>query len=347
MTNSNTINTGVDVRQISDATPGLNSKRVAFKEIPIIDFSAMQSPNDSAKHILAKEVLRACTDVGFFYIKNHGVAQESINGLLKASREFFSQDIAEKNKVDISKSSFSRGYIPLYGEKNNEHSKGDLKETFDIAIDIAQDDPDYLAGNPLYGPNQWPGNLPQFKVTVEDYFAQITNLCEKIYRVFALSLNLPQDYFLGMLNKPLDILRILRYPPQPIIEDDDQIGTGAHSDFDCFTVLYQDPTGGLQVLNSQGEWVDAFPIEETFLINVGDMLERWTNGQFVSTVHRVVNQSQSERYSTVFFAAPSYDTEVACLPSCYSDDNPAKYPAIKAGDYIVSRYEAVLEAVSK
>jgi len=342
MTNSSTINTGVDIRTISDVTPGLSSKRAPFTEIPVIDFSAVHSGDETAKNMLAKEVLHACTDVGFFYIKNHGIAQESIERLLEASHVFFSQDIDEKNKINISNSSFSRGYIPLYGEKNNEHSKGDLKETFDVAIDIAPDDADYLSGNPLYGPNQWPENLPQFKTTLKDYFAEITELCANIYRVFALSLNLPEDYFLGMLNKPLDILRLLRYPPQPVIDDEDQIGTGAHSDFDCFTVLYQDPTGGLQALNSRGEWIDALPITGTFLINVGDMLERWTNGQFISTVHRVINRSQSERYSTVFFAAPSYDTVIACLPSCCSEENPAKQPPIKAGDYIVSRYEAVL-----
>ena len=145
-----------------------------------------------------------------------------------------------------------------------------------------------------------------------------------------------------MLAKPLDILRLLRYPPQPHVADESQIGTGAHSDFDCFTVLYQDSTGGLQVLNSQGVWIDALPIDGAFLVNVGDMLERWTNGRFVSTVHRVINRSENERYSTVFFAAPSYDAVVDCLPTCQSKDHPPQYEPVKAGDYIVSRYEAVL-----
>lgn len=339
---SNTLDTGVDFRKISDATPGLSSKQPAFTEIPVIDFSPVQSKDLEARQSLADEVFRACTEVGFFYIKHHGIPQDTIDSLLAVSRNFFARDVAEKMEIDISRSSFSRGYIPLYGEKNNEHSKGDIKETFDVAIEVSEDDPDFLAGNPLYGPNQWPRNPPDFKEVMQDYFSEISNLCANIYRVFALSLNLSEDYFLDMLDKPLDILRLLRYPPQPNVEDADQIGTGAHSDFDCFTVLYQDPTGGLQVLNNRGEWIDALPIEGTFLINVGDMLERWTNGQFVSTVHRVINRSGSERYSTVFFAAPGYHTNVECLPGCCSADNPARYPAIKAGDYIVSRYEAVL-----
>jgi len=106
--------------------------------------------------------------------------------------------------------------------------------------------------------------------------------------------------------------------------------------------LNQDPTGGLQALNSRGEWIDAVPIEETFVINVGDMFERWTNGLFVSTVHRVINRSANERYSTVFFAAPDYHASLECLPSCHGRDNPAKYPPVSAGDYIISRYEAIL-----
>ena len=211
-----------------------------------------------------------------------------------------------------------------------------------MAIEISADDPDYKAGNPLYGPNQWPADFPEFEVEMNRHFQRITDLCGSIYRAFALSLGLPENHFDGMLSKPLDILRLLRYPPQPTVEDEDQIGTGAHSDFDCFTVLYQDPVGGLQVVNSAGEWIDAPPIEGTFLINVGDMMERWTNGLFVSTIHRVINRFNSERYSTVFFAAPDYHTTIECLPGCFSEDNPARYPPVSAGDYIVSRYEAVL-----
>ena len=145
-----------------------------------------------------------------------------------------------------------------------------------------------------------------------------------------------------MLGKPLDSLRILHYPPQPVVRDERQIGTGAHSDFDCFTILNQDPVGGLQALNSAGEWVDAPSIADTFLINVGDMLERWSNGLFVSTVHRVINRSEMERYSTVFFAVPDYHTEISCLPSCISEEFPAKYQPVSAGDYLVSRYGDIL-----
>ena len=336
------IDTGVDIRNVSAATPGLASRRPAFTEIPVVDFSAMASGSAERKAVLANEVYKACSEIGFLYIKNHGISQSDMDVLMDTSRRFFDMDDAEKLKIDISHSSFSRGYIPMYGEKNNEHSKGDKKETFDMAIEVARDDPDFLAGNPVYGPNQWPDSFPEFRSVMTAQFERMTRLCHDIYRAFALALGLPEDYFESMIDKPLDILRLLRYPPQPVVDDDQQIGTGAHSDFDCFTVLYQDPTGGLQVLNSADEWIDAPPIDGTFLINIGDMMERWSNGLFVSTIHRVINKAQTDRYSSVFFAAPNYHAVVECLPNCSSEENPPKFSPVSAGEYIVSRYEAVL-----
>ncbi len=339
---ADTLDTGVGVRKVSNTTPGLEAKRLDFSEIPVLDFSPMETGNQSEKQALAKKLFEACTQVGFFYVTNHGVPESAIKNMQLVSKTFFDQPIEKKLAIDIKHSSFNRGYIPMFGEKNNEHSKGDLKETFDVAIEVDKNDQDFLAGNPLYGPNQWPDDLPEFKDAMQTYFSAVTQLCHRLYRAFALALGLPETHFDSMQQKPLDILRLLRYPPQPVVENEDQIGTGAHSDFDCFTVLHQDPTGGLQALNSHGEWIDAVPVEGSFLINVGDMLERWTNGLFVSTVHRVINRSGNERYSTVFFAAPNYHTKLDCLPGCSSDDNPARFQSISAGDYIVSRYEAIL-----
>jgi len=336
------IDTGIEIRTVSEATPGLESKRMALTEIPVIDVSPLAGGGAAAKAAMAAALRRACIDIGFFYIRGHGVPRAAIEGLYQASRGFFALDLADKMEIDIAKSAFNRGYIPLYGEKNNSKSKGDLKETFDMAIEIARDDPDFLAGNPLYGPNQWPSAMPAFETAMQAYYDAMTALSHRLYRAFALALELPEDFFLAMVQKPLDILRILHYPPQPEVLDEDQIGTGAHSDFDCFTILNQDPVGGLQALNSASEWIDAPSIEGSFLINVGDMLERWSNGLFVSTVHRVINRSEKHRYSTVFFAAPNYDTELACLPSCTSADFPARYEPVLAGDYIVSRYNEIL-----
>ena len=336
------LDTGVAIRKVSEATPGLSSRRVPLTEIPVIDLSPLGGTDAAAKRAMSEQLRRACIDIGFFYIRGHGVPGAAIDALLDISHRFFALPEDDKLEIDIAKSAFNRGYIPLYGEKNNANSKGDVKETFDMAVEIAPDDPVLAEGNPLYGPNQWPSALPAFRPAMEGYYREITALSHRLYRAFALALELPEDFFLDMLDKPLDILRILHYPPQPVVEDADQIGTGAHSDFDCFTILRQDEVGGLQALNSASEWLDAPYIADTFLINVGDMLERWSNGLFVSTVHRVINRSDRHRYSTVFFAAPNYDVEVACLPSCTGDDFPARYEPILAGDYIISRYNEIL-----
>ncbi len=336
------LDTGVTLRKVSGATPGLTSKRVALSEIPVIDLAALDGGDRQAKTGLAQDLRRACIDIGFFYIEGHGVPESANEALFQASQAFFDLPEAAKLEIDVSKSAFNRGYIPLFGEKNNSTSKGDLKETFDMAIELGLDDPDVMAGNPLYGPNQWPSAMPAFRPAMEDYYRSVTALSLRLYRAFALALELPEDIFLGLLEKPLDILRILHYPPQPVVEDEAQIGTGAHSDFDCFTILQQDPVGGLQALNAAAEWIDAPYRPGTFLINVGDMLERWSNGLFVSTVHRVINRSDRHRYSTVFFAAPSYTTKIECLPSCVGEEEPARYEPILAGDYIVERYGEIL-----
>ena len=339
---SSEVDTGIEKRRVSSETTGLQSKTLDISDIPIVDLAPMHEMDTSAQRIVAKKIYSACREIGFFYVMNHGVSKAIIDGAQTASHDFFSQTIEQKMLVDISNSSFNRGYIPLHGEKNNSTSKGDIKETFDMAIEIASDDPDLLAGIPLYGPNQWPEGIPSFQSGMMQYFQAMTSLSHMLYRAFAQALELPPDNFLGSIDKPLDILRLLRYPPQDVVDDKDQIGTGAHSDFDCFTILWQDPSGGLQVLNRKGVWIDALPVDGTMLINVGDMLERWTNGKFVSTVHRVINRSGRERHSMVFFVAPNYSTPIECIPSCLPTNGQPKYGRISAGDYIVSRYKDVL-----
>ena len=178
---ADSIDTGVEVRKVSGSTPGLASRRPAFTEIPIIDFAPMREDDYSSKLKVAKDVYRACTEVGFFYIKNHGVPGDAIDKLFETSHRFFAMDEESKLKIDISQSSFSRGYIPMYGEKNNQHSKGDLKETFDMAIEVDEADSDFLAGNPLYGPNQWPGNFPEFREVMNRHFQTMTQLSADIY----------------------------------------------------------------------------------------------------------------------------------------------------------------------
>jgi len=207
---ADTIDTGVGVRALSGNTPGLAARQLDFSEIPLLDFSPMRAGAAADKQKLARQLFDVCTQVGFFYITDHGVSDAAIRNLQAASSAFFNQPLEAKLAVDVKHSSFNRGYIPMYGEKNNEHSKGDIKETFDAAIEIAEDDSDYIAGNPLYGPNQWPMELPRFKAAMQQYFDEMSDLSKRLYSAFALALDLPENHFDAMRQKPLDILRLLR-----------------------------------------------------------------------------------------------------------------------------------------
>ena len=162
----------------------------------------------------------------------------------------------------------------------------------------------------------------------------MVSLGHRLLEAFALSLNLPFDYFKSMCQKPMVTMRLLYYPPQPIIIDEDQLGCGAHTDYECFTFLSQSNQSGLQVLNNQGEWINAIPIPNTFVVNIGDLMQRWTNDLFKSTVHRVINTSGTSRYSIPIFFGPDYFTQIESL----IHDQIPKYPPVIAGKYLTQRF---------
>lgn len=331
------VQTGNGVRITGD--DGLDVQRTAFTEIPVIDLAGMMSPDEAERRNVGVEVRKACTEVGFFYVRNHGVSPDVLARCYEESRAFFALPEAEKCLIHIKNSPNHRGYGPLLEENTNPDSQGDLHEAFDLAGDIPASDPDVMAGKALYGPNLWPEQPPGFKPAVLDCYRSLVALGHTLFRAFALALELEEDYFLPLIRKPCAHMRILRYPPQEVVVSEKQIGIGAHSDYECFTILNQNGDSALQVLNAAGVWVEAPPIPDTFVINVGDMMARWTNDLFCSTLHRVINRSGKERYSIPLFFGPDYDTVISPLPSCQDADHPPLYPPIKAGDYILSRFD--------
>lgn len=330
------VQTGNGGRRI--VSEGLTAKQMPFDTIPVIDLSDMYGADRSARQAVANQLGQACMQVGFFYVKNHGVSQAVIDEMFGQAQRFFARPLEEKMQIHISKSSHHRGYVPLLEENTDPTARGDLHEAFDCALDVAADDADVLAGKTLYGPNVYPANLPGFREVVDRYYWELFALGRTIFRAFALALDLPEDFFEDKITKPLAQLRLLRYPPQTGEIDEKQIGTGAHSDYECFTILAQDEVGGLQVLNSAGEWISAVPIPGTFVVNVGDQMARWTNDLFSSTVHRAINRSGRERYSIPYFFGPNYDTWVDVLPSCVSPEHPAQYEPVTTGEYIIGRF---------
>lgn len=333
------VQTGNGPREL--VATGLAARSLAFTDIPVIDFQALVDPaaGAAARMAVGDAVRDACTRVGFFYVRNHGVDPAAIEATYAAARDFFALPMDRKMQIHIRKSTNHRGYVPLLEENTDPTARGDVHEAFDMALEVPADDPDVLAGKSMYGPNVWP-ELDGFRPAMEAYYAQMYGLGRRIFRGFALALGLAEDHFEPLIGKPMAQLRVLHYPSQDGPVDERQIGIGAHSDYECFTILNQQAgISALQVVNGAGEWIEAPPIPGTFIVNVGDQMARWTNDVFASTVHRAINRSGRERYSIPFFFGPDYDTPIEVLETCVTPARPARYPTVTSGAYILSRFD--------
>jgi isopenicillin N synthase-like dioxygenase len=222
--------------------------------------------------------------------------------------------------------------VPPKDPDSDHLTKPILHSAFDLALELPDDDPDFLAGNVMLVPNQWPDWLPGFRDDVVAYYQALMGLGDQLFRAFALALGLPEAFFLDYVLKPPSQLRLLHYPENDRPMDNKHLGIGAHSDFECFTILHQ-RSAGLQVMNAADEWVEAPPIPGTFIVNVGDMMEAWTNGLFKATQHRVVNTGK-ERYSIPLFFSADYATVVEPLPQFVSEANPPRYGSVVAGEHL-------------
>jgi isopenicillin N synthase-like dioxygenase len=308
-----------------------------FESIPVIDVAPLYRDDPAAARVVAADIRRASAEVGFFYVKGHAVPHDLMRATLMAAKYFFAQPDAAKRAIQVNRA--HRGYVPFAQSTLGRQYKADLKESFNFAFPFAADDPGVLAGKPLIGVNQWPGGEDAWREVVEDYYRSVFEVGQRVLEGFALALEAPRDYFRGLYKRPLVRTRLLHYPPQPEGAGADQFGAAPHTDWGCMTLLWQDQVGGLQVRNRSGQWIAAPYIEGTFVVNIGDMLERWSNELFVSTPHRVVNASGRERYSIPMFYDPDFDTVVECLPNCSGPDNPPKFPRTIAGEYITAKYD--------
>ncbi len=310
-----------------------NTQAADFTEIPVLDLSAMFGNSRSAKQAMARELRNACINVGFFYVKNHAIPASVIQDVRNQTEQFFSLPRETKCKYDIGKLKRHRGFVPIGGLTAGPDEDPDQQEGYELGLELPADDPDYLSGSKLFGPNVWPEELPEFQEEVYAYFEAIFNLGRTLFRAFALALDLPENYFDKEITKPIAQLRLLYYPPNANEKSEPTMGIGAHTDYECFTILWQTEPG-LQVQNRAKEWIEATPIEDCFLVNIGDMMMRWTNNLFRSTPHRVITQTSKKRYSFPFFFAANYDTVVRSLDSCCSETNPPAYPPTKFGYWV-------------
>ncbi len=306
------------------------SGATSFTSVPIVDISGLRSPARAERERVAAEIGAAAREVGFLYISGSGIDEALFDRMLAAAKQFFALPVEEKMRSYIGMSRCHRGYVPV-GEEGVEYGTPDLKEAFDTALDLPADDPDYLAGNPMLGPNTWP-DLPGFADAVSDYYEAILEVGHRLLWAFAVALGEDPDVFSRHATKTPSQLRLVHYPYNPDAED--ALGIGAHTDYECFTLLK--PTApGLEVLNGAGQWIDVPPVDGTFVVNIGDMLELWTNGAFVATSHRV-RKVVEERYSFPLFFNVDYHTEVKPLPQFASDGGTSR-PALRAGEHLFAQ----------
>jgi isopenicillin N synthase-like dioxygenase len=301
-----------------------------FSSIPVIDISPLLRDDEAAKHLCADELGAAARDIGFLFVSGHGLDETLFDRLLESTKAFFAQPMDKKMEVYIGRSRNHRGYVPE-GEEVFYGATKDAKEAFDLSRDLPADDPDYVAGNPLLGPNQWP-DLPGFKEAVDAYYEAVFSIGQKLMHGFAMALGEAPDAFDQFLKKPPSQLRLIHYPYCAGVED--RPGIGAHSDYECFTLL-RSTLPGLEVLNGAGEWIDAPPVPGAFTVNIGDILELWTNGTFVATTHRV-RKVADERYSFPLFFNVDYHTRVAPLPR-FLRDGDAPRPPLVAGEHLFAQ----------
>ncbi|KAF4635572.1 hypothetical protein G7Y89_g2521 [Cudoniella acicularis] len=328
-------------------------------EIPIIDLSPLYSLKIEDRKELAKEIRAAAVNTGFFYIKNHGIKEDVIADAKKQLLAFFKQSTEDKMKISQAKSKGFNGYKGP-GRTNISPSESMMWQ-YDPQYDpdpkpldaIPEEVKPWIRGEEFV----WEGtsHLPGFKEEVLAYWAACLTLSRKLVRIFALSLDLAEDYFDSRTTYP-GADGVFNYYPTTTEEQraKNSVGLGSHTDLQLFTLLWQDMTGGLQVLSKDGQWVKAVPVEGTIVVNIGDFMMRLCNDMYKSTVHRVYNRSTVERVSMPFFFGKlegqssvsvvnqdlglNFNCVEGVVPSCTSPENPPKYEPISCGDWCQLRF---------
>ena len=307
------------------------AKHLDVDIIPVVDISPLVDGSDPKS--VAQLLHSTSQNLGFIYIKGHGIPEKVIKAARAGALDFFRSSDADKTTVKIS--ARHRGWLGQGFARMHDDAAPDLKESFIWGYqDGAGNTPD---DHPLRGKNQWPGFLPELQQHAMEYFEYAHGVAHHLMRGFALGLGLDDNYFLRTSSRPLSRASFVYYPQQSEDLGKEQFGVGPHTDFGVLTVLCQDAVGGLQVQNLNGEWVHAPPIEGTLVVNVADLLARWTDGAYKSTPHRVVNSSGRERLSLVLAFDPDPDTLISAN-EIYGADYAAKEEPITCGDYLVWRF---------
>ena len=307
-------------------------------QVPVIDCSSLTSSVLSERKEAAQQIYQACQDVGFLYLNNHSIAKDLLDRAFADAKAFFDLPLEVKSQLawsDESNYLQKSGYIPFGKEVLDTSQLGDLKEVLDI-------------GKEAIATWRMPPGQELFQETIRLLYDACSEAANCILRAIAIALDLPEEFLVKAHDHNDHELRFLHYPPLKTTPVLGQLRAGAHSDYGSITLVFQNAVGGLEVKTKWGEWISVPYIQDTIVVNIGNLMQRWTNDIFVSNDHRVANpvgeQTYKSRYSIAFFCHPNSDTEISCLNTCQSLDTPPLYPPIKAGDYIMGLLQKTIQS---
>lgn len=316
--------------------------------IPVIDLSPYFEGTDTGKAAVAKAVDDACRSIGFLVIDGHGVDPELIAQMRQVSRAYFELPLEQKMQLKMPVDKY-RGYTPMGTEglaaSLDEVAPPDLKESFSIGPVNAPDD-DYHKGpqaGPFFADNDWPNQPAAMREIWESYYLEMERLAASLMRIFALALDMPENWFDDKVDRHITNFSVIHYPHPNTPPLPNQLRAGEHTDYGSLTIVQKDDApGGLQVQTPDGDWIDAPHVPGSFVVNLGDLMSEWTNDRWRSTLHRVAVPpadagGDTDRMSMTFFHQPNYDAVVECIPTCCSASNPARYGRTTSGEHVVMK----------
>jgi isopenicillin N synthase-like dioxygenase len=317
-----------------------------MNNVPLIDLTPAQRGGATERRRVASAIDAACREIGFFAISGHSVADRLVDDLRRVAHEFFALPLADKLAIKHPVPGTNRGYHPVGGEAlsnaNDAVAPPDLKEFFHVGPVETTADPYYTGplGRRHFEPNIWPSAPAGFEQAATAYYRAMSRLVAFLMRLAAIALEVDEAFFDDKVDRSIGTMRLNYYPAQAGAPTPGQLRASAHTDYGGFTILSgEDVPGGLQVMTRSGRWIDVPTSPSTFVVNIGDLLMRWTNDRWLSNMHRVVNPPLGEaasrpRLSIAFFNHPNYDALIECLPS----QGAAKHAPVLSGDYRDVKY---------
>lgn len=322
-----------------------------MRSVPVIDLRRYTNGTSGDQRSIAKDVDAVCRELGFLVISGHGVDAAAVSAMWRAARDFFDLDTAEKAAIAPPRNGYPYGYFApeteVLARSRGDDTPPDLKESFNIG---PLSRPGHLGSGPdidfCFAPNLWPIRPQGFRETCTAWYVEMGALAATIMRLFASALDLPPDYFAGKTQCCISAMRLLNYPRRVEAPRRGQLRAGAHTDYGSLTILLPDAEAdGLQILHPDGKWRPVAAPVGTFVINLGDLMARWTNDRWVSTLHRVVDDSDGRRRQSIaFFQQPDWNAEIACIPTCLGQGESPRYAPVRSGPYLMSRFTRTVDA---